>query len=101
MDVGQFSETGAYAVDDAALGDNFLDHSAGGMDSRVRRGPDLDGVARIGDVRNLRERQGLAGQFHATHLMNPAPKRKRWRKKGQVDETTWPFMVKAIRRRTS
>jgi hypothetical protein len=23
------------------------------------------------------------------------------RKKGQADETTWPFMVKAIRRRTS
>jgi mannose/cellobiose epimerase-like protein (N-acyl-D-glucosamine 2-epimerase family) len=26
--------------------------------------------------------------------MNPAPKRKRRRKKGQADETTWPFWLK-------
>ena len=56
MDVGQFSETGADAVNDGAACNDFLDDFARSIDRLLGRGCDLDGFVIEGDAGDLRER---------------------------------------------
>jgi hypothetical protein len=70
VDIGQFAETGADAVDHPALRDDFLDHLARCPNSRMRGRGHSNRCLAVRDLRNFRKRQRLASQLHGSHLID-------------------------------